>query len=204
MASGFKWALVRLEVARFSLPFEGLICISYVHCGVSDYASSYCIETGRTRIHRKRRSEICQVKRKVAPVSIKRHVMKMYEGVEIQRHVLLILGFGQVHVSAALPLRKSHQNPLNWWLGGPQVTIPERKYVFPSRFSSRQFHGLVNVFSRLPRSQVKICNQVSRFPLYNKDRFIGTFQRLFKYRHSKNRIHSKTQSWGYLQWVHNK
>lgn len=68
MASGFKWALVRLEVAKFSLPFEGLICISYVHCGVSDYASSCSIETGRTRMHCKRRSETCQVKRKVALV----------------------------------------------------------------------------------------------------------------------------------------
>ena len=68
MASGFKWALVRLEVAKFSLPFEGLICISYVHCGVSDYASSCSIETGRKRIHCKRRSETCQVKRKVALV----------------------------------------------------------------------------------------------------------------------------------------
>jgi len=131
MASGFKWALVRLGVAKFSLPFEGLICISYVHCGVSDYALSYGIETGRTRIYCKRRSETCQVKRRVAPLLIKRHAMKMYEGVEIQRHVLLISELGQVHASAALPLRKSHQNPLNWWLGGPQVTFSERKYLFP-------------------------------------------------------------------------
>jgi hypothetical protein len=87
MASGFKWALVRLEAAKFSLPFEGLICISYVHCGVSDYASSYGIETSRTRIHRKRRSETCQVKRNVARP--KCQAMEMYEGVEIQRHVLL-------------------------------------------------------------------------------------------------------------------
>lgn len=125
MVSGFKWALVQLEVAKFSLPFEGLICISYIHCGVSDYASSYGIETGN------RRSETCQVKCKVAPVLIKRHAMKMYEGVETQRHVLLISGLRQVHASVALPLEKSHQNPLNWWLGGPQVTFPERKYLFP-------------------------------------------------------------------------
>lgn len=47
MASGFKCALARLEVAKFSLPFEGLICISYVHCGVSDDASSDGTETGK-------------------------------------------------------------------------------------------------------------------------------------------------------------
>ena len=54
--------------------------------------------------------------------------MKMYEEVEILRRVLLISGLGQVHASTALPFRKRHQNPLNWWLGGTQVTFPERKY----------------------------------------------------------------------------
>lgn len=56
--------------------------------------------------------------------------MKMCEGVEIQRRVLKISGLGQVQASAALPLRKSHQNPLNCWLGGPQVTFPGRNTSF--------------------------------------------------------------------------
>jgi hypothetical protein len=164
MASGFKWALVRLEVAKFSLPFEGLICISYVHCGVWNYASSYGTETGKTRIHCKRRSEICQVKRKFAPQLIKRHAMETYVGVEIQRHVLLISGLDQVQASAALPLR-SQQNPLNWWLGGPPSYVSRRKYLFPPCFPSRRFRRLVNIFSRISRFQIKICNQVSMFPL---------------------------------------